>query len=176
MGTPSKTSLTAALMIAMSLAVLPAPATAGCCGADTTDPADVRGKLDLAALQWEKTGADAPVTIAVRTHEGWRAGVLRAPNRLVVAIDADGDDAIDYRGRIRRVDGHLTVFIRGSGRTFEPLPAHKPDGRTVQFTIPGGTAANPPGNIAIFARSRYVDDAHCSAGCADRAPDAGRIS
>lgn len=175
MSISSKAGLTVALTVAAVLALLPAPAMAGCCGGDTSDPADTAGKLDIAMVRWVKEGDDAPMTVTVTMHERWRLRALRARNRLVIAIDADGDRAIDYRARVRRMDGHLMVFIKGSGSSFEPLEAHRPNRRTVHFTVPGDSPPNPQGDLALFARSRYVNDGRCAGGCVDRAPDSGRI-
>lgn len=172
-----RVGLIVGMVVAATLALLPSMAAAACCAAGTADPEDVAGRLDLSYLSWQKDGVDAAMTVTVRTHDAWRPRVLArgSGNRLVVAIDTDDDRAIDYTARIRRVGGSLWVFIAGSGAQFEPLPARKPNGRTVRFTIPADSPPNPARAVRMFARSRFVNDGRCADVCADRAPDHGRI-
>lgn len=164
-----KRPVTLLVVIAAAVTLMAGPAAA-CCAASTRDPNDVAGKLDLARVTWSKAAANSPLEVTVRTHDVWRARALhrRTGNRLWVRIDADRDGSVDYSARIRQMDRRLWVFITGSGSTFEPLPAHKPDGRTVRFTIPGGSGPNPAGRLSLFAKSRFVRGSDCSTACVDR--------
>jgi hypothetical protein len=150
-----------------------------CCVEQVTDPQDVAGKLDLALLRYAKSGPNAPMKITVQTHEGWPPRVLRPNvNRLRVLIDRNEDGTVDFRATIRRVEGELKVFIHGPGSSFEPLPARKPNPRTVRFTIPGSSPPNPGGFVDLAAISRFIESPPCDpasggTACVDRAPNSG---
>src|SRR5207247_2411883 len=122
-----------ALAVAVILAcqALPAAATTG----TVMDPNDVPGKLDLSKLHFAKKTTTSPLHILVRTYGPWSKGVLEGnANKLIVYLDTDRNGSVDYHARIRTTGDNLVVLIAGSGSAFEPLPAHKPDGRTVTFT------------------------------------------
>lgn len=164
-----KRHVTVLVVIAAAVTLMAGPAAA-CCAASIPDRDDVAGRLDLARVTWSKAAANAPLEVTVQTHDVWRTRALhrRTGNRLWVRIDADHDGSVDYSARVRQMDGRLWVLITGSGSTFEPLPARKPDGRTVRFTIPGGSAPNPAGGLSLFAKSRFVRGSDCSTSCVDR--------
>src|SRR5437764_47323 len=123
-----------AAVAGLCLQALPASASTG----STTDPNDVAGKLDLNTLSFTKSGKTAPLMITVTTYDRWRSRVLRDHvNRLAVWIDTNHDGMRDFTARIKKTAGHLEVLISGSGSSFEPLPATRPNRKTVRFTIPG---------------------------------------
>src|SRR2546421_7959454 len=128
-----------AFVVAAAMALQSAPASAQT--GTVTDPNDVRGKLDLASLHFEKASAKSPLVIVLKTYETWRKAVLRDHvNRLLVSLDVDKDGRPDFHARIKEIGGRLWVHIAGSGESFENLPAKKPDARTVRFKIPGSTS------------------------------------
>jgi len=170
-----------AVLVAGALALVAAPAAA-CCGAGASDPNDVAGKLDLAHVQWSKSPGSGPLSITVRTYGTWTKSVLHGnANRLVVYLDTDRDGTIDYHARVKESGGKLYAVIAGSGSSFEPLPAHKPNGRTVRFTIPGNSPPNPNGTgPQIRAYSKFTQSVQCDTAsghppCIDRAPNTGWI-
>jgi hypothetical protein len=156
---------------------LPASATTK----TATDPNDVPGKLDLYRLHLAKKTSTAPLHITVKTYGPWAKRVLRDNvNKLIVYLDVDRNGSSDYHARIKKFGDKLLVFIAGSGSTFEPLPAHKPDRRTVTFAIPGNSPPNPNGTQLPQARaySYFIESLPCDPGsggspCVDRAPNSG---
>jgi hypothetical protein len=168
-----KRALLGALMVAAILAfqALPASAFAG----TATDPNDVPGKLDLYKLHFTKMNATSPLHIVVRTYGPWAKSVLEGnQNKLIVYLDADRDGSVDYHARIKKIGDKLVVLIAGSGSAFEPVPAHKPNGRTVTFTIPGGSPPNPNGMPPqMRAYSLFTEGTACDTGCIDKAPNSG---
>lgn len=143
------------------------------------DADDVDGLLDLAVLKFTKDSAGAPLAVVVRTHDPWDNRVLRDDvNQLLVLLDVNHDGTMDYRARIRKVGADLVVVI-GSGSIFEPLPASKPNMRSVRFVIPGDSPPNPNGTAPdMRATSQFIESIECDpasgqAPCVDRAPDAG---
>ena len=166
-----------AILVAGTLASFAAPASA-CCSSSATDPNDVLGKLDLAFIGWVKPVADGPLNVTVKTHGRWARTVLHGrANRLVVYLDTDRNGTTDYHARVKESGGKLFVQIAGSGSTFEPVPAHKPNGRTVTFSIPGNSPPNPSGTgPQIKAVSTFTQSGPCGMGhppCVDHAPDSG---
>ena len=161
------------LAVAVILAGQAVPASA----ATATDPNDVSGRLDLSRLHFAKKTATAPLHITVKTYGTWAKSVLGVnANKLIVYLDVDHNGHSDFHARIKKVGDKLLAFIAGSGSSFEPLPAHKPDGRTVTFTIPGGVAPNPNGTPPkMQATSVFTGSAGCTTGspCVDRAPNSG---
>ena len=112
----------------------------------------------------------------------WTKSVLHGnANRLVVYLDTDRNGTIDYHARVKESGGKLYAVIAGSGSSFEPLPAHKPNGRTVRFTIPGNSPPNPNGTgPQIRAYSKFTQSVQCDTAsghppCIDRAPNTGWI-
>lgn len=144
------------------------------------DADDVDGRLDLAKLRFYKPGKKSHIVITVKTYEPWGKRALRLNvNKLVVLLDVDRDGSRDYRARIRKAGKKLIVIISGSGENFEPLPARKPNRRTVRFVIPGDSPPNPVGPAPnMAARSKFIEEHACDPGsgsppCIDRAPDSG---
>ena len=162
-----------AAVVALCLQALPAFAASG----SVTDPNDVSGKLDLMTLSFTRSGKTAPLTITVTTYNRWRSRILRAGgDRLAVFIDTNNDGVKNFKARIKKTGGHLVAVITGSGSTFEPLPATRPDPKSVKFTIPGNTPPNPRGHVPHFrAFSRFVESSVCTPTkpCIDFAPDTG---
>ena len=168
-----------AVLVGGTLAAFAAPASA-CCSSSATDPNDVAGKLDLAFIGWTKPMSDGPLHVTVKTHGTWAKSVLQgSANRLIVYLDTDRNGSTDYHARVKESGGKLYVQISGSGSAFEPLPAHKPDGRTVKFSIPGDSPPNPSGTgPQIRAYSKFTEAVQCDTAsghppCVDRAPDTG---
>jgi len=175
-----RSSVVAALVGGL-IALAAAPASA-CCSSSASDPNDVAGKLDLSFVMWSKPMTSGPLNVTVRTYGVWAKSVLEGnANRLIVYIDADRNGSVDYHARVKAHDGKLFVVIAGSGSSFEPVPAHKPNGRTVKFSIPGNSPPNPSGMAsAIRAYSKFIEAVQCDTGsghppCVDRAPDMGWI-
>jgi hypothetical protein len=168
-----KRGLLGALLVTAILAfqALPASAFAG----TATDPNDVPGKLDLYRLHFAKTNATAPLHIVVKTYGPWAKSVLEGnANKLIVYLDTNHNGSVDYHARIKKVGDKLVVLIAGSGSSFEPVPAHKPNGRTVTFTIPGNSPPNPNGMPPdMRAYSLFTESLACDTGCIDKAPDSG---
>lgn len=171
--------LTIALLAVLGLMLPAVPASAVERGR-VLDADDVDGKLDLAKLRFYKPRKRSHIVITVKTHDPWGKRVLRLNvNKLVVLLDVDRDGSRDYRARIRKAGNKLVVIISGSGEHFEPLPARKPNRRTVRFVIPGDSPPNPVGPAPnMVARSRFIEDHACdpasgSPPCIDRAPDSG---
>ncbi len=171
--------LTVALLAVLGLMLPAMPASAAERGS-ALDADDVDGKLDLARLSFYKPETNSHIIIRVKTHEPWGKRVLRLNvNKLVVLLDVDLDGTRDYRARIKKAGTKLIVLISGSGENFEPLPARKPNRRTVRFVIPGNSPPNPVGPAPnMVARSRFIEVQACdpasgSPACVDRVPNSG---
>jgi hypothetical protein len=160
------------VVLAVALAALPAAATT------LTDPDDVPGKLDLATVSASKTDALAPLKIRITTYENWAARLLRESgrNRVIVLFNVDPDPKPEYRGVIVYSSGDLLLLISGQGSSFEPLPVRHPNGHTLRTILPGGSQPNPDGPVRLAVRSRLFDEADCSEGCFDRAPNGGWLT
>jgi hypothetical protein len=173
------------LCVAASMLAVVGPASSGdCCLEAISDPEDVAGKLDLARLRYEKNGPDRQMKVKLSTHEGWNPALLAGTeNKLRLMLDPDEDGSADYRGRFRKVAGRLKVVFRGVGdhlgEKFQPEKAHKPNPRTVVFTISGdGYALNPGGPVNMKAVSTFTQTLACDPAsgnppCVDRVPDTG---
>ena len=167
------------VLVVGTLAAFAAPASA-CCSSSATDPNDVPGKLDLAFVGWVKPMPNGPLNVTVKTQGTWAKSVLHGnANRLVVYLDTDRNGSTDYHARVKESAGKLYAVIAGSGSSFEPVPAHKPNGRTVKFSIPGNSPPNPNGTgPQIRAYSKFIEAVQCDTAsghppCIDRAPDSG---
>jgi hypothetical protein len=166
-----------AVAAVLALQALPAQAQSG----TAADPNDVKGKLDIASLHYDKDSAKAPLVIVITTYGKWGKRVLarHSGNRLLVKLDVDRDGMSDYHASIKESGGKLYVHIAGSGQQFEDLRAHKPDPKTVRFTIPGESPPNPKGPAPkLRAYSRFIGSLACDPAsgngpCVDHAPDHG---
>jgi arylsulfatase A-like enzyme len=146
--------------------------------AETLDDDDVSGQLDLARLAYRRADAGNPLKVRVETHRGWRTNVLRrrGSSRLLVQIDLDGDSRPEYRVRIVLTGRRLRAWIIGPSGRIGSLRVRKPNPRTLTFSIPGRSPANPdPGaGINLRTRSRFFDPgSKCHPACVDWAPDQG---
>ncbi|MFN2543203.1 MAG: hypothetical protein ABR600_01340 [Actinomycetota bacterium] len=162
------------VLAVVAFSAMPAGAVTGA----VDDPDDVEGKLDLARLYWRKDTDTSSLLIVIKTIESWKKAVLGGDvNRLVALIDTDGDGATDFRARIKRAGNNLAAFITGADSAFEPVPAHKTDGWTLRFTIPGSSPPNPDGPPPhLRLVSRFVESVECDTAsghgpCIDHAPD-----
>jgi arylsulfatase A-like enzyme len=146
--------------------------------AETLDDDDVRGQLDLARLAYRRADAGNPLKVRVETHRGWRTNVLRrgGSSRLLVQIDLDGDSRPEYRVRIVLTGRRLRAWIIGPSGRMGSLRVRRPNPRTVTFTVPGRSRANPDlgGGVALRARSVFFQQrSKCDPACVDGVPDAG---
>lgn len=151
---------------------------AGAVSAEAFDGNDVRGRLDLARLAYRRLDAGKPLKVRVETQRGWRKSILQKArsSRLLVQVDLDGDSRPDYRIRIVLAGERLRAWIIGPGGRIASLRVRRPNPRTVTFTVPGRSRANPDpgGGITLRARSVFFQpNSTCDPACVDRLPDAG---
>lgn len=156
-------------LLAASIALIAGPAAAA------RDPDDVGGRLDLRAVVATKEGVSAPLTVTVRTWEDWGKGLLAedGPNRLFVLFDVDVDGDGDVRARVERSAGSLVALIENPDGSTTTLAVERPDRRSVSFTVPIGSSADPLGDVGVAARTRSGRGAACHPPCKDRSPDSG---
>jgi arylsulfatase A-like enzyme len=151
---------------------------AGAVSADALDGDDVRGQLDLARLSYQRLDAGRPLKVRVETQRGWRPAILRrgGSSRLVVQMDLDGDSKPDYRVRIVLRNDRLRAWIIGPSGRVGSLRVARPSARTVSFSVPGRSRANPHpgGGISLSVRSVFFHrDSKCDPACVDLLPDRG---
>lgn len=142
----------------------------------TTDPADVRGQLDVRNFNATRTGD--LLAVSLTTYGPWNSSVLAGPgaeqgaNRITILYDVDLDGRADYRGRIVWAGGVLSLFVEGSGSQFEPVPVERPDNHTAQYVHPVDVffpAAGAATDVDIQIQARTVYE-----GETDEAPDDGQ--
>ena len=142
----------------------------------TTDPDDVRGRLDVRNLNATRTGD--LLAVSLTTYEAWNSSVLAGPggpmqgaNRITIHYDVDLDGRSDYVGRVTWTGGALSLFISGSGSQFEPVPVERPDNHTVQYVHPADVLfpAGAATDVDVQVRAETV-----YGGQVDEAPDDGR--
>jgi hypothetical protein len=123
-----------------------APTTETTTGPDipTTDPDDVKGRLDVRNLNATHTAG--LLAVSLTTYEPWNSSVLagpggaeQGPNRITILYDVDLDGKADYEGRMIWAGGVLSlhrgerVAVRaGAGRAAgQPYRAVRPSRRRV---------------------------------------------
>ena len=156
-----------------------APTTETTTGPDipTTDPDDVKGRLDVRNLNATHTAG--LLAVSLTTYEPWNSSVLagpggaeQGPNRITILYDVDLDGKADYVGRMIWAGGVLSLFIAGSGSQFEPVPVERPDNHTAQFVHPvdvffPAAGASTDVDIQIWAQTVYE-------GAEDQVPNGGQ--
>jgi hypothetical protein len=158
-------------LVAALLVLLPTAARAGSV-VQVTDPNDVAGKLDLELVKGVRSASGQPITFTISVQAPFAKTVLGpAANWVKVFLNVDADPNVDYVGTIKKTGTTLSVFFRGQGDAFEALPVHRPNLRTMQFTVPGGPPLAPNGPVAMIVQSHYVNTTSCRMGCLDVAPN-----
>ena len=143
------------------------------------DPNDTAGHLDISYIEGMKASATAPLHIMIQTYGNWSDAVLATgkPSRMFVLFDTDVDGSAEYKGRIYSVGTKLTIWIKGSGSSFENLAVHRVDPKTIKTVIPGNSTPNPVTAFNMAVKTSYkTSSGACASACVDRAPDAGWVS
>jgi len=160
-----------AVFVAVLLTLLPTAAGAGVF-VQVTDPNDVAGKLDLELVKGVRSASGQPITFTIRVQDPFAKTVLGSAAKWVkVFLNVDGDANVDYIGTIKKTGTTLSVYFRGQGSNFEALPVHRPNLRTMRFTVPGGAPLAPNGPVSMIVQSHYVNTTSCDMGCLDVAPN-----
>lgn len=160
------------MSLVIGLAVLSAAPAQACCYVG--DPDDTVGKLDMEAASGYKAAAAAPLKLTVDLFANVRDKLFRkgGHGKVFVYLDADGDLAADYVGKVRYTHGDLLFTISGSGDRFEPLRVRHPQGDLLKMTVPGGSPPNPASGVSFFMQTVFENGGSCAGGCVDEVPDA----
>jgi hypothetical protein len=167
------------LAVVLVLSILAPPAAA----AKEEDPNDAGGKLDIRLISF-KGQAGGTGTVKLRTQNPWgckflRRGVMTSLN-WYFDDGEDGDN--DLIGKFVCVNANsdnpkLILKLHGpdSDNTYEPVPAKKPDKKTVKVTFPFDLAEFESDHASAHARSKDAISQGCDV-CVDRAPDTGGMT
>jgi hypothetical protein len=161
------------ISIGIALMVLSPPAWAISRG----DANDSASRLDIRLIS-ENANARRGGALTIRTFGWWGNRYLRddLPTNLRWRFD-DGDDGdFDLVGKFRFTHGALRFFLRGTetGNIYEPLPARRPDRRSVRVRFAFDIEELPSNRLSVVANS-FDAGSGCSDPCRDRAPNTGRM-
>jgi hypothetical protein len=164
-----------ALLLVGSLLAPPASAAE-----KAEDPNDTEGKLDIVQISF-KGAAGATGTVKIRTQNPWGCKFLRqgVKTSLNWYFDDNEDGDNDLIGKFVCVNANsnnprLILKLHGpdSGSNYEPVPAKKPDKKTVKATFPFDLGEFESEHASAHARSKDAISEGCDV-CVDRAPDTG---
>jgi hypothetical protein len=163
--------------VAFGVVVAVAVAMPGLARASTiTDPDDVHGKLDVAAVTQEHA-ATGPVVHTITTYGPWRSRVLGGNHQsyFVLEIDTTGNARPERFAIVYRAHGVLRVAVATRrGRLLGFAVATRANLRSVRVSIPRKLLGKPNGyHWKLF--SVYVGPGACRMGCVDRAPNSGQV-
>jgi hypothetical protein len=170
----------AALAFALTLVVslLASPASAA---EQAEDPNDTGGQLDIRLISF-KGAAGASGTVKIKTQNPWGCKYLRqgVKTSLNWYFDDGEDGDNDLIGKFVCINANsnnpkLILKLHGpdSDNHYEPVPAKKPDKKTVKATFPFDLAEFESEHASAHARSSDAIGEGCDPKCVDRAPDTG---
>jgi hypothetical protein len=166
-----------AFALVLAGAVLAPPVSAA---ESAEDPNDTEGKLDIRLISF-KGAAGASSTVKIKTQNPWGCKFLRqgVKTSLNWYFDDGEDGDNDLIGKFVCVNANgnnpkLILKLHGpdSGSNYEPVPAKKPDKKTVKATFPFDLAEFESDHASAHARSKDAISEGCDV-CVDRAPDTG---
>lgn len=165
-----------ALALLLLVSVLAPPASA----AKMDDPNDTDGKLDVVLISFKGT-AGGTGTVKLKTQNRWGCKFLRqgVKTSLNWYFDDGEDGDNDLIGKFVCVNANsnkpkLIMKLSGpdSGNNYEPVPAKRPDKKTVKATFPFDLAELESEHASAHVRSKDAISEGCDV-CVDRAPDTG---
>ena len=145
-----------------------------------TDPNDTEGQLDIVEISF-KGAAGAASTVKLKTQNPWGCKFLRqgVKTSLNWYFDDNEDGDNDLIGKFVCINASsnkpkLILKLHGpdSGNTYEPVPAKRPNKKTVKATFPFDLAEFESEHASAHARSKDAISEGCDV-CVDRAPDTG---
>ena len=169
-----------ALAAVLVMSVLAPPASAK---ETATDPNDTEGQLDITEISF-KGAAGAASTVKLKTQNPWGCKFLRqgVKTSLNWYFDDDEDGDNDLIGKFVCVNASgnnpkLIMKLSGpdSGSNYEPVPAKKPNKKTVKATFPFDLPEFESEHASAHARSKDAIAEGCDV-CVDRTPDTGGMS
>ena len=166
-----------------SLLVLSLLAPAASAKETASDPNDSDGRLDIVEISF-KGAAGATSTVKLKTQNPWGCKFLRqgVKTSLNWYFDDGEDGDNDLIGKFVCVNAgsakpKLIMKLHGpdTGNHYEPVPAKKPNKKTVKATFPFDLAEFESDHASAHARSKDAITEGCDV-CVDRAPDTGGLS
>jgi hypothetical protein len=148
-----------------------------------TDPNDTGGLLDIVEISF-KGAAGATSTVKLKTQNPWGCKFLRqgVKTSLNLYFDDGEDGDNDLIGKFVCVNANtdhpkLILKLHGpdSGNNYEPVPAKKPNKKTVKATFPFDLGEFESDHASAHARSKDAISEGCDV-CTDRAPDTGSLT
>jgi hypothetical protein len=167
-----------ALLLVVSLLAPPASAAES-----AEDPNDTSSQLDIRLISF-KGAAGATSTVKLKTQNPWGCKYLRQGVRTSLNwyFDDNEDGDNDLIGKFVCVNASgnnprliLKLYGPDSGNNYEPVPAKKPDKKTVKATFPFDLPEFESENASAHARSKDAISEGCDV-CVDRAPDSGGMT
>jgi hypothetical protein len=168
-----------ALAVMLVVSVLAPPAAA----AKAEDPNDVDGKLDIRLISF-KGAAGGTGTVKLKTQNPWGCKFLRqgVKTSLNWYFDDGEDGDNDLIGKFVCINANsdnpkLILKLHGpdTDNRYEPVPAKKPDKKTVKATFPFDLPEFESDHASAHARSKDAISEGCDV-CVDRAPDTGGMT
>ena len=154
-----------AMLVAMLAAATMVGSASAATTSETRDPDDMRGRLDIRYISFDREGGD--VTLTLRTQEKWRCRLLEDDTStaagaaeayedgkaafLLWSIGTDRDGDAEHSGNFRCKNGRVRFEFDRADVSYK---ARRPDRRTVKVTVPADRFGLNRQSLRVYAISQ----------------------